>query len=113
MTLLVIDVGNTNTVIGLFDGNKLLHNWRVRTVADHTMDEYGMLIVNLYKTGKVSSKSVNDIIISCVVPPMTEHTGTSLREIFSCQAAHRRTGDTVRECPSITITRRKWVQTGS
>jgi type III pantothenate kinase len=70
MMLLVIDVGNTNTVIGLFDGNKLLHNWRVRTVADHTMDEYGMLIVNLYKTGKVSSKSVNDIIISCVVPPM-------------------------------------------
>ncbi len=68
--LLVIDVGNTNTVIGLFDDSRLIHNWRVRTVADHTMDEYGMLILNLYKTAKVSSKSVNDIIISCVVPPM-------------------------------------------
>lgn len=68
--LLVIDVGNTNTVIGLYDGDRLLHNWRIRTVADHTTDEYGMLIFNLYKTGKVSTKSVKDIVISCVVPPM-------------------------------------------
>ena len=68
--LLVIDVGNTNTVIGLFDGDKLVHNWRIRTVADHTTDEYGMLIINLYKTSRVSSKSVTNIVISCVVPPM-------------------------------------------
>lgn len=68
--LLVVDVGNTNTVIGLYDGNKLVNNWRVRTVADHTVDEYGMLILNLYRTSKISSKSVTDIIISCVVPPM-------------------------------------------
>jgi len=68
--LLVIDVGNTNTVIGLYDGEKLTHNWRIRTVVDHTMDEYGMLILNLYKTGSFSSRKVKDIIISCVVPPM-------------------------------------------
>ena len=48
--LLVIDVGNTNTVVGVFDGEKLVHDWRVRTVADHTVDEYGMLIYNLYKS---------------------------------------------------------------
>ncbi len=68
--LLVIDVGNTNTVIGLYDGDKLTHNWRIRTVVDHTMDEYGMLILNLYKTGNFKSRQVKDIIISCVVPPM-------------------------------------------
>ncbi len=68
--LLVIDVGNTNTVLGLYDGDKLIHNWRIRTVTDHTADEYGILILNLYKTTHVSSKFVNDIIISCVVPPM-------------------------------------------
>ena len=68
--LLVIDVGNSNTVIGLYDGDKLLHDWRVRTVVNHTMDEYGMLILNLYKTTKISAKTVSDIIISCVVPPM-------------------------------------------
>ncbi|MBN2282594.1 MAG: type III pantothenate kinase [Deltaproteobacteria bacterium] len=68
--LLVVDVGNTNTVVGLYDGEKLLNSWRVRTVADHTVDEYGMLILNLYRTGKIQTKSVSDIIISCVVPPM-------------------------------------------
>jgi len=68
--LLVIDVGNTNTVVGVFDGEKLVQNWRVRTVANHTVDEYGMLIYSLYKSSKISTKSINDIIISCVVPPM-------------------------------------------
>ena len=68
--LLVIDVGNSNTVVGVFDGEKLVQNWRVRTVANHTVDEYGMLIYSLYKSSKISAKSIRDIIISCVVPPM-------------------------------------------
>lgn len=68
--LLVIDVGNTNTVVGVFDGDKLVQSWRVRTVANHTVDEYGMLIYSLYKSSKISAKSISDIIISCVVPPM-------------------------------------------
>ena len=68
--LLVIDVGNTNTVLGVYDKHELVHDWRIRTVVDHTVDEYGMLIYNLYKTSKISSRSITDIIISCVVPPM-------------------------------------------
>ena len=68
--LLVIDVGNTNTVVGVFDGDKLVQSWRVRTVANHTVDEYGMLIYSLYKSSKISTRSISDIIISCVVPPM-------------------------------------------
>jgi len=68
--LLVIDVGNTNTVLGLYDGNELVHDWRIRTVVDHTVDEYGALILNLLKNCRISSKTIRDIIISCVVPPM-------------------------------------------
>ena len=68
--LLVIDVGNTNTVLGLYDREELVHDWRIRTVIDHTVDEYGMLILNLYKNSRISSKAIKDIIISCVVPPM-------------------------------------------
>ncbi len=68
--LLVIDVGNTNTVLGLYDGDELVHDWRIRTVIDHTVDEYGMLLLNLYKNNRISSKYVKSIIISCVVPPM-------------------------------------------
>jgi len=71
--LIVIDVGNTNTVLGLFDGNRLLHDWRIRTEIDHTIDEYGVLIYNLYLSTPMKAKemrSVTAIIISCVVPPM-------------------------------------------
>jgi type III pantothenate kinase len=71
--LLVIDVGNTNTVLGLYDGDELVHDWRLRTVVDHTVDEYGMLIYNLYKSSKVSVKAIKAIIISCVVPPMLHY----------------------------------------
>ena len=71
--LLVIDVGNTNTVVGLFDEEQLLHDWRIRTEIDHTIDEYGVLIYNLYQSSRMKAKemkAVNAIIISCVVPPM-------------------------------------------
>ena len=71
--LLVIDVGNTNTVLGLFDDESLIHDWRIRTEIDHTVDEYGVLIFNLYQSSRLKAKeikSVTDIIISCVVPPM-------------------------------------------
>ncbi|MFA4916873.1 MAG: type III pantothenate kinase [Syntrophales bacterium] len=70
--LLAIDVGNTDTVLGLFEEDKLIHDWRIRTVIDHTVDEYGMLLLNLYKSCRAGSKGmkIKDIIISCVVPPM-------------------------------------------
>jgi len=71
--LLVIDVGNTNTVLGLFDEDQMLHDWRIRTEIDHTIDEYGVLIYNLYQSSRMKAKemkAVTDIIISCVVPPM-------------------------------------------
>ena len=71
--LLVIDVGNTNTVVGLYDEEELLHDWRIRTEIDHTIDEYGVLIYNLYQSSRMKAKemkAVNAIIISCVVPPM-------------------------------------------
>jgi len=71
--LLVVDVGNTNTVLGLYDGDKLMHDWRIRTEIDHTVDEYGVLISNLYQSSRMRAKeikSVSAIIISCVVPPM-------------------------------------------
>ena len=70
--LLVVDVGNTNTVLGLYDGDKLLYDWRIRTVINHTVDEYGIRILNLCKMSGISSKSIKNIIISCVVPSMLD-----------------------------------------
>jgi type III pantothenate kinase len=68
--LLVVDVGNTNTVIGVFDGDNLVSNWRVVTLPERTSDEYGVLIQNLYYSSRISSQNIKDIIVSCVVPPM-------------------------------------------
>ncbi len=69
--LLVVDVGNTHTVLGVYDGEKLVHHWRVWTDREKTSDEYGIMIRNLYDGSHFSSREVNAIIISSVVPPLT------------------------------------------
>jgi type III pantothenate kinase len=77
--LLVLDVGNTNTVLGVFakaDGagshhyEHLAANWRVATVATQTVDEYGVLFRNLFAMDKIEVKGIHGIIISSVVPPL-------------------------------------------
>jgi type III pantothenate kinase len=70
--LLAIDVGNTNTVIGLFQEDKLLRAWRLTTAPQQTADEYGILFRNLFEPAGYSAKSVKRAIISCVVPPLQE-----------------------------------------
>ncbi len=69
--LLVIDVGNTNTVLGVYEGEKLLHHWRVWTDREKTSDEYGILLRNLYDASHFSSRHVKAIIVASVVPPLT------------------------------------------
>jgi type III pantothenate kinase len=68
--LLVIDVGNTNTVLGIYDGDRLVDNWRIWTERDRTSDEYGILVRNLFSSRSLSSKAIEGIAVSCVVPPM-------------------------------------------
>ncbi len=68
--LLAIDIGNTNTVIGLFEDGKLVVDWRIRTVQDCTVDEYIVLIHNLFLAKQVDIEPHTNTVISCVVPPM-------------------------------------------
>ncbi|MDW7674159.1 MAG: type III pantothenate kinase [Bacillota bacterium] len=68
--LLAFDVGNTNTVLGVFEGKKLLVDWRISTDRQKTADEYGILIKQLFDIGQVSSGRIDHIIISSVVPPL-------------------------------------------
>ena len=68
--LMAIDVGNTHTVIGLFEGGRLVRHWRVVTEADRTADEYGMLMWNLYHAAEIPTPKVTAIAVSCVVPPL-------------------------------------------
>lgn len=68
--LLVIDVGNTNIVLGVYNGKKLLEHWRISTNRLRTTDEYGALIKNLFQLHNVDASLVEAIIISSVVPPI-------------------------------------------
>ncbi|HYY69038.1 MAG TPA: type III pantothenate kinase, partial [Terriglobales bacterium] len=72
--LLVLDVGNTNTVLGVFavgDGNgELLAHWRVATIQTQTVDEYGVLFRNLFAMAGITAEAITGIIVSSVVPPM-------------------------------------------
>ncbi|MBW1985586.1 MAG: type III pantothenate kinase [Deltaproteobacteria bacterium] len=71
--LLVIDVGNTNTVIGVFKKTKLIKNWRIRTERNATEDEFNILISNLFAQNAINPANINRTIISCVVPPVIEN----------------------------------------
>jgi type III pantothenate kinase len=77
--LLVIDVGNTNTVLGVFaksaggagsSYDKLQANWRVTTRAAQTVDEYGVLFRNLFSMERLEPKEIHGIVVSSVVPPL-------------------------------------------
>jgi type III pantothenate kinase len=77
--LLVIDVGNTNTVLGVFAKSagsvaskydKLVANWRVTTRAVQTVDEYGVLFRNLFSMERLEPKEIHGIVVSSVVPPL-------------------------------------------
>ncbi|GBG57245.1 type III pantothenate kinase [Sporomusaceae bacterium FL31] len=68
--LLVFDIGNTNIVLGAYEGEKLLRHWRISTDRQKTGDEYGMLINELFNFHDLSIKDINAVIISSVVPPL-------------------------------------------
>ncbi|RII25199.1 MAG: pantothenate kinase [Geobacter sp.] len=69
--LLVIDVGNSNIVLGIYDGEQLLKDWRVSTDKSKTADEYGILVHELFRLAGISFSDIKDIIISSVVPTLT------------------------------------------
>src|SRR6201981_3271634 len=68
--LLTIDVGNTNTVLGVFRGEELIAHWRLTTARMQTVDEYGVLTRNLFTLKQLDPTEVTGIIVSSVVPPM-------------------------------------------
>ena len=68
--LLVIDVGNTNMVLGVYKDTELLDHWRISTDRQRTTDEYGVLIRELFYLNNLRADDINAIIISSVVPPV-------------------------------------------
>jgi type III pantothenate kinase len=68
--LLVIDVGNTNTVIGIFKKDTLVEDWRIKTIRDTTADEFNVLLKALFADSHVvDADKIEKVLISSVVPP--------------------------------------------
>ncbi len=82
--LLMLDAGNTHTVIGVFDGDKLRNHWRIATDLRKTEDEFAMLIKNLLADEALSFADIKSVIISSVVPPLIWILKKMFREY--CQA---------------------------
>jgi type III pantothenate kinase len=84
--LLTIDVGNTNTVLGVFRGEELIANWRLTTARQQTVDEYGVLTRNLFTLAGLDGQGIHGVIISSVVPPVNWTLGEMARIYFDQRA---------------------------
>ncbi len=69
--LIAFDVGNTNIVLGVFEGKKLIQDWRMETDKNKSADEYGMIIHELFRFNGLNMSDVDDVIISTVVPSIS------------------------------------------
>jgi type III pantothenate kinase len=68
--LMVMDVGNTNIVVGVHDGKEWLAHWRLSSSRSRTADEFGIVLGSMFSYSRVDMKQITDIIISTVVPPL-------------------------------------------
>lgn len=83
--LLVMDVGNTHIVLGLFQGDELLHHWRIQTDRNATEDEYAMLLKSLFEHVGIRMEEIDGVSISSVVPPLKRVLHLLVRKYFGLQ----------------------------
>ncbi|MGH7916346.1 MAG: type III pantothenate kinase [Candidatus Binataceae bacterium] len=84
--LIAIDVGNTQIVIGIYDGERLTYHWRISTDAERTRDEYGvMLRALLQDAGLPGPLKPEGVAIACVVPPLNQTMETLAQRYFHCE----------------------------
>jgi type III pantothenate kinase len=79
--LLVIDVGNTNTSLGVYDGEKLVASWRLTTARARTVDEYGVHARNLFAFAGIDFQAITGVAIASVVPPLN-YTLKRMAEVY-------------------------------
>ena len=84
--LLTIDLGNTNTVFGVYDSGELTHSWRLSTYRQRTADEHVMLLRNLFSIENIDVSAVNSVIVASVVPPLDPILGEVSRRSFGVDA---------------------------
>lgn len=80
--LLALDIGNTNIVVGVFDGERILHSWRLSTQRQRTADEMGMWLVQLFQHGRLDAGLVDGVVMASVVPTLTRPTVEMAKRYF-------------------------------
>ncbi|MGE0448660.1 MAG: type III pantothenate kinase [Vicinamibacterales bacterium] len=80
--LLAIDVGNTNIVLGVFDGTDLVRSWRLQTLRERTSDELGLLVDGLFAHDRIERATIDGVVLGSVVPPLTTTVVDMLRRYF-------------------------------
>jgi type III pantothenate kinase len=84
--LVTIDVGNSHTVIGIYEGERLIQHWRISTNAERTTDEHGVMLNALLQGAGLSTPlKPEGVVIACVVPPLNQTIEMLCERYFSCQ----------------------------
>lgn len=78
--LLVVDIGNTNITIGIYEKDKLVANYRLTTWFKRTSDEYGFMIINFLNNSNITAEDIEDVIIASVVPKIMHSFNNSIRK---------------------------------
>jgi type III pantothenate kinase len=84
--LLALDVGNTNITVGAFTGDQLTGRWRLRTIREQTVDEWGILLRNIFSLSELDLERVHGIVISSVVPVINTILADMVRKYFHREA---------------------------
>jgi type III pantothenate kinase len=84
--ILTFDVGNTETTVGLFDGEKIYSHWRITTGVPRTHDEFGLLIRSMLADGGIGTREINGSAICSVVPPVTRPLAEACENCFGSQS---------------------------
>lgn len=84
--LLAIDIGNTHTLIGLYDQDRLIERWRVQTDQARTTDEWGLTLKNLLNLAGFEPGQVSAISVSSVVPPAVHALRQAVRKYLDIEA---------------------------
>lgn len=83
--LMALDVGNTNIVIALYEGDALRRSWRMSTDKNRSGDEMGMTLLSFLQAEQVQPEKINDVIISSVVPPIMHSLSNAVRRYLNCE----------------------------
>ena len=83
--ILLFDVGNTNIVLGVYDERTLTHHWRVSTDKSRTVDEYAVVIKNLFDFSGLTFQKMSAVVISSVVPPVMPTLEALARKYFGVE----------------------------